>query len=137
MDVFKQFATSDDKELNGTIVEIEKGVTLTVARHANRRYNRRIIKLFQEHADVLNTQAEDGPEKDAADAMSDMVMAQLYAETVLLGWNGLEYKGKPIEYSRENAEMMLRHREFRNFVEGHARNVDNFKLAFEEEQEKN
>lgn len=137
MDIFKEFATDDDKELNGSVVEIGPGVSLLVARANNRRFNRRIIKLYEEHAQVLNTAAEDGPERDAADARDAEIMATVMAETILLGWEGLQYKGQPIEHSVDNAKMMLMHKEFRKFVEKHAQNLDHFKLASEEEQVKN
>lgn len=137
MDVFELFGTDPQKELHGSEVELAPGVTITVARANNRRFDRLIVKRVQEDAGKFKTDAIDGPEREAADAHSDELLAEVMADTILLGWQGIKYKGEEIEYSKENAKMMLMHRDFRDFVETHARNIDNFKAKDEAEVEKN
>lgn len=128
LDIFSKYATDETLENNGAVVSIGGGATLKVARHGNKAYVRLLAKLYDQHRAVL--EARD----DAADAKSDEVMAEVIAKTILLGWEGVSYKGKPLPYSTENAKMLLKHQDFRRMVMEHAEKQEHFLLKEEAEQ---
>lgn len=126
MDIFKEFATNTSKEEDGVEVDIG-GATLTVARIGNKAYSKLLNKLFTANKRVLDLK------NDAANTMSDNLMAEVMAKTVLKGWNGIEEDGKPLEFSVENAQRLLRIKDFRDLVFAKANEFDAYKLAVEDD----
>jgi hypothetical protein len=74
---------------------------------------------------------------DAADKLSDTLMIDCIASTILLGWSGIGYQGKIMEYSLENAKILLAHKDFRRKVMELAEDIDAFKVKKEAEEVKN
>lgn len=128
LDIFAKYATDTNAELNGTWRDIEGGARLLIARMNNNRYGKLLGKLFKVHQQVLES------DTDQADEVSDKVMIEVVAKTILLGWSGLSYKGVPIEYSVENAEKLLAHAQFRQLVMSLANEVEAYRAKVEEEQ---
>ena len=131
-DVFEKFATDETKEECGAEVSLGKGVSLTIARVNNTNF----LKLVQEEADRVAEKSISLSEDDA-EALDKETMLAVLAKTVLLGWKGVSYKGKPLKYSRENAVMLLKHKDFRKLVMEHANEFENYKAQWEVADEKN
>lgn len=110
IDIFAKFATDESLETNGTWRDLGGGTRVLVARSGNRAYARMLAKLYEQHRAVLD--AAD----DVADRKSDQIMAEVVAKTILLGWESVLYKGKHLEYSVENATMLLAHKDFRRTI---------------------
>jgi hypothetical protein len=110
LDLFSQFATDAQAELNGVRVPYQ-GVVFIIARSGNKRYGKLLAEKFKKHQVQLELK------DDAADELSDKLMAEIMAETILLGWEGdIGYKGEKLAYSKENAVKVLMHPDFRAFI---------------------
>jgi len=134
IDLFAAFATDDSAEQKGTPTQLPgAGDTLFyVARDSNKAY----IKLLQQR--VKQNRAVLDSKGDAAEAMSEKIITEVMAKTILLGWNGtVNYKGKPLEYSLENATTLLSHKEFRAVVNKVATDMEIFKIVKDDEDVKN
>ena len=127
MDIFKEFATDLAKEEDGVEVDIGSGAVLKLARTGTKDYNKLVNKLFTANKRVLDLK------NDAANTLSDNLMAEVLAKTVLKGWSGIEEDGKELPYSVENAQRLLRIKDFRALVIEKAGDMTNYKLAVEEE----
>lgn len=131
-DVFALFATDEKKELEGTVIPLAKGVSMTIARMGNERYQAKMIEAAEENLEAVRSL----PKKEA-EAFDLELHIKVMAETILVGFTGMSYKGKPIKYSVENAVKLLRLPEFRKVVVRHASRLENFLLAQEAADEKN
>lgn len=131
MDVFEVFATNTKKEEEGVEVKIGPDSYITVARNNNRHYVKLLSTMFEENRQLLESGTEEG------DKANQALMAEVIAKTILLGWRGLEYQGQPIEYSLENAKMLLQHHEFLELVMKHARRAELFRATIEDSALKN
>jgi hypothetical protein len=110
LDLFSQFATDTSAENNGVEIPYQ-GITFTIARAGNRKYGKLLSELVKKNQVKLDMK------DDAADELSDKLMAEVYAKTVLLGWSGdVMYQGEPLPYSFENAKKVLMHADFRALI---------------------
>ena len=130
LDIFSAFATNADTEVNGTEVEFSSTKFL-VARAGNPKYSKLLTKLVEKNQKALDLKDE------SADALSDRILIEVIASTVLLGWDKLNYKGKELAYSIENAKLVLSHKDFRKEVARMSDDIDNYRAVMEVEQEKN
>lgn len=128
LDVFAQYATDETLENNGTWVEIGGGAKLLIARSGNRKYLKMLGREVERHKKVLD--AGD----DAADDKNEQIMIDVLASTILLGWEGITFKGKALEYSVDNARKLLALRDFRAMVARLADDIEHFRIKEEAEQ---
>lgn len=135
LDLFKEFATNLDAEVNGKWVKYGS-VEFLIARS----YNKNFTKKFRDEVEKHKDQMEKLGQEDA-EALSNKIMIDVLAETVLLDWKGdIAFKGKPLKYSKANAKEILSTPEMREFVEfvlKESQDVENFRAELEKEQEKN
>ncbi len=134
IDLFDAFATDPKKEVEGAETEIPGcgSTKFLVARVGSAAYKRILNTLYKKHKAVLESNS------DEAQNISDKVMAEVYAKTVLLGWSGtVRYKGQDLPYSEANAKTLLQHKDFRAIVEGVAGDLNAFKVVSEAEEVKN
>ncbi len=134
VDIFSSFATDSVKEKEGVYTQVPGAgaAQFLIARSGSAAYNRILSGLFKRNKAVLESQS------DEAQAMSDKVMAETYAKTILLGWKDtVPYKGEALTYSEANAKKLLMHKDFRTAVESVASDFNNFKVVNEAEEEKN
>lgn len=125
-DIFEAFATDENLENNGTTFPVGKGSTLVVARAGNKRYARAITKAVEAR------KAELEGDDDAASAVSDEIMIDVMANTILLGWTGLSFKGQDMgAYSVEKAKSLLAVKDFRKHVAGLSDTMAAFKVKAE------
>jgi hypothetical protein len=130
MDIFTNYATDEALELGGAPAVID-GAGFTLARLGNRKYARLLAKQIEANSVVLD-QRDTDEEAAAAQAMSDQIMAKVLAATILLGWGeGISYKGQPLPYSTENAELVLSHKDFRAKVMAKAGEIDAYRAKLE------
>lgn len=130
MDIFSTYAVDETKEQTGTWMEVGDA-KLLVARAGNKNYVKLLGKEVEKNQKSLDRK------DDAADALSDKIMIDVLAETVLLGWENVSYKGAQMEYSKANAKEILSHKEFRREVMKLADDFNAFKLEQEAEAVKN
>lgn len=128
LDIFAKYATDESLENNGTWREIGGGAELLVARAGNKAYAKLLTKLVEQNRKVLDLG------DDVADAKSDEIMVEVLAKTVLLGWKGVQFKGKDLEHSFDNAKMLLKIKDFRRVVVGLSEEIDFFRAKEEAEQ---
>jgi len=130
MDIFKTFATDTTKETDGIWVDIGDAQFL-VARAGNQKYAKKLSKLFERNQKLLER-------KDAAaDKLSEKLMVEVLAETILLDWKNVQYEGKDLAYSRESAEMLLNIKDFRKQIMQLSDDFNAYKMVQEDDQEKN
>jgi len=130
-DVFENFATDENLELEGAKLPLSSDAGLFVARANNDRYLRRMAEEYEKHKDILD---KDTPE---AEELDRKITLQVYAETILVGFYGkLTFKGKTLKYSVENAKKLLEIRDLRMKIVQFAQDRDNYLLKLEEEAAK-
>ena len=130
LDIFEKFATDETAEVNGATVEFG-GTKFIIARAGNPKYSKLLTQLVDKNRAALDLK------DDSADALSDRILVEVLATTVLLGWDNLNYQGKPMAYSIENASKILSHKDFRREVVRMSEDLDHFRAKYEAEQEKN
>lgn len=128
LDIFTTYATDEKLEVEGAWRVLQGDARLLLARSGNEKYVKKLNELYTLHQQKLD---EKTPE---ADKLSRDLMNDVLATTILVGWENLSYKGKLIEYSVENAKMLLSHSEFRDKVAAMAQDVEAYRAKLEEEQ---
>ena len=129
IDLFNEFATDTAAEEKGVWCPYAEGVEFLIARSTNKHYQRALTKAYEKNKRVLDGKG------DASENMSEEIMIGVTARTILLGWKGVVWKGEELEYSLENARMLLAVRDFRRWVMARAEDVDSYKVAKDEEDE--
>lgn len=124
VDLFSAFSTDQKTEEEGKLTQIpDCGDTLwLVARSGNKSYNRLLSTLYKRNRAVLDSKGDEAQKK------SDEILAEVFAKTILLGWQGeILYKGKKYAYSYELAKQLLMHKDFRAKVAGISEDFSTFK----------
>ncbi len=130
LDIFAQFATDETLEENGTWFPIGGGARVLVARSGNRKYAKLLTKEVERNKKALDLN------DDAADKLSEEIMIGVIAETILLGWEDVSFKGEVLEYNVANAKKLLAVKDFRKTIAQFADDVSAFKFNETEEQGK-
>ncbi len=130
LDIFAQFATDETLEENGTWFQIGGGARVLVARSGNRKYGKMLTKAVERNKKALDLN------DDAADKLSEEIMISVLAETILLGWEDISFKGEVLEYNIANAKKLLAVKDFRKAIAQFADDVSAFKFKETEEQGK-
>lgn len=130
LDIFAQFATDETLEENGTWFPIGGGARVLVARSGNRKYGKMLSKEVERNKKALDLN------DDAADKLSEEIMIAVIAETILLGWEDVVFKGQALEYSVANARKLLALKDFRKTIGQFADDVSAYKFKETEEQGK-
>ena len=110
LDIFAQFATDETLEENGTWFPIGGGARVLVARSGNRKYAKLLTKEVERNKKALDLN------DDAADKLSEEIMIGVIAETILLGWEDVSFKGEVLEYNVANAKKFVCDRDARRFA---------------------
>lgn len=130
MDIFSTYATDESKETEGVWQEIGDAKFL-IARSGNPNYVKKLSKLFEQNQKSLERK------DDAADKLSEKLMVDVLAGTILLGWENVQFKGEALPYSHENAVKLLGVKDFRKQVVQLSDDFGSYKLKLEADQEKN
>lgn len=131
LDIFKQYATDDMKENDGVWTDIGGGAKLLIARAGNRAYSKLLTSLVEKNQRVLDSKT------DAAGALSDQIMIDVAAQTILLDWESIEFKGEKQAYTVDNAKKLLGVKDFRKLVGKLADDVEAYRVADEDAVAKN
>lgn len=124
MDVFKAYATDKAKETKGVKFELpEEGASLQIASTNSAEFQKELAKISA----TLRKARQNN------DDASEKAVVQLYAKHILVGWEGLTFKGEPLQYNRPNAEILLDMGEFFALVNEFAGDADNYRHESEEE----
>jgi hypothetical protein len=127
MDIFDTFATDEKLEVEGRWFDLSKTAKVRVARSGNPQYIKLLRKKLDEKRIDLDSQG------DEANDVAEKLMIDVMADTILMGWEGLEFRGKPMEYSRLNARLLLQVKDFRKKVSGFSESFEAFKVKAQEE----
>lgn len=123
IDLFTEFSTDLAAEQNGVWEDYAEGVSFLIARANNKKYSRMITKAFEKHRRLMEAK------NDASEAKAEELIIDVMANTILLGWKGVVFKGATLEYSVENARTMLALKDFRRWVAEKSEDIDRFKSA--------
>lgn len=122
------FAVDSKKANEGTWVQVGEGLEILIARLGNEKYK----KFLRSAGKGLSVQVRTGNMnlEQAAELQKLAV-----ANTVLLGWKGLEGDdGKPVEYSVQKAvELFNTHQDFYDLVVEYANDASMFKAQVQED----
>lgn len=121
MDIKKEFGTDKTLENEGVWQDIGDGARVLVARINNKAYSDELKRLSVPHKIAIRN-----------DRLSDEVWLQILievtAKTLLLGWSGIEYDGKPLPYSTDNSmKILTEFKDFRDSISGLATSMELFK----------
>lgn len=130
MDIFAEFATDETLETEGRWVPLSEEASVKVARTNNPKYKKLFLKRLKPHKAELEI------EGSAANALAETIVTGVMAETILLDWKGIKYKGQELPYSKENALMLLKLKDFRDKISALADQFEGFKQKQEEEAKK-
>jgi hypothetical protein len=120
MDISKKFGTDADLE-SGTGITLDFGGGATVTIHRAGGTNAKFMRAAAKRRARLNAAKND------LDA-SLRVLAEVYAEAIVLGWTGIELDGKAVPYSKENViAAFVAVPEFFNMIRQEAEEAGNFR----------
>jgi hypothetical protein len=126
----KAFGTDKDLEEQGAWDEIYmdgESLNVKVARKNNAHYKKMLRSEMTKNKRKLER------EDQGAIDLFDRIMIRVMAKTILLGWGELIVNGDQLEYSVENAELVLRNEDFRKEVDGISDSFDLYKQEQDEE----
>lgn len=89
--------------------------------------NKAFIEKFNSRVAPYKNMLETIPEET-----SERIMAEVIAETILLGWENIQINGETVEYSFDEAVSILSNPEyepFRRWVMDQSNNLENFRLT--------
>lgn len=131
MDLGKTFGTSDKLENEGVWIDLGEGAAIKVARAGNRANQRLLRKLAAPHRVALRS-------GKLPDDVMERITVQAMAETILIDWKNIEFEGRPLAYSVENATRVLSAlKDFRDYVADQAADMSHFQAEREEAAAKN
>jgi hypothetical protein len=95
-----------------------------VRRIPNPDYERLLSKEFRRHKKVLDLETAD------SEKLSQKLMSEVLAKTILIGWDGVALKGKKLAFSVENAvKLLIEYPVLRSSIMEFAQDIKNFRPA--------
>lgn len=126
MNPLTQYATDEQLEVSGIWSPLTEGVEVLVARNGTRAYARDINKEVERYSLALEAKDE------AADRVSEAIIAGVMSRHILLGWRGFtDETGADVPYSTEKAKVYLGVKDFRRKISSIAEDLSNFKVKQE------
>jgi hypothetical protein len=103
LDIDKVFGYDEAMARDGVkmILDSKGEQYFLVRRIPNPDYERRLSQEFRRNKKILDLETED------SEKLSQKLMADVLARTVLLGWEGISLKGKKLAFNHENAVKLL------------------------------
>lgn len=124
LDVFAAYATDEVKENKGVRVELGGDAWMVVARLNNPAYTKLLLAESEKHEQSLKILPA-----EEAQALDSRILREVMAETILLDFGGISWKGKELKYSKKTAMQLLELKDFQRRVMREAENIENFRLA--------
>lgn len=128
MDVFALFATDEAAEVEGRWFPLSKTARVKVARTGNERYVNALRQRMKEN------QIDPSDESKETNDLVLKLIVETMAETILLDFEGMKYKGADLPYTYDNAVLLLSVKDFRKRISDIADKAESFRLKAEEEQ---
>jgi len=126
-DVRKLFGTDEVKEKDGVVHDLGDGLKVRIARIGNPNYQKRFQAISKPHKRALRRGS-------LSDEVAEKLLIQCLAETIVLGWEGVEENGEEILYSKENAiRILTAYPELRRYIEDIANEMEGYKADEDEE----
>ena len=98
MNLYKTYKASDDMEKQGIDLQYGADCKIRIARAGGS--NSRFVKLLGDKLKPYRRQIDNGTMDDK---VAEKIMAEVYADTVILGWSGVDdADGNRLEFNREN-----------------------------------
>ena len=126
LDIFAKYATDETLENQGSWVPVGGGAKILVARESSPAFVEKLNEVHERYKVALSVEGEE------SNKFGTKLLVDIMAETLLLGWEGVAFKGQEFPYSRENAKTLLAIKDFRKVVQDASRNLDNFRAKLEE-----
>ncbi|MCE6993053.1 hypothetical protein [Dyadobacter sp. CY323] len=134
MSIYKKFSSDTDLESNAGITVDYGDFKITIKRAGGS--NKAFGKLFNDKIKPYRLMMQAGNMDDAA---ALRILAECYAETVVIGWEGItDEKDKKIPFNRENCIKVLTDLpELFGMIQDEANRASNFRKAETEAEAKN
>ena len=100
MDLAKHYRTDENSEADGVWVDWGEETKLKIARIGNPNYQKRFQALLKPHRHLRDRGL-------LPDEVQTEILNKCISETILLGWEGVEYEGEKLKYSAENALKLI------------------------------
>ena len=132
MDIKKKFGVDKNKVLNGVPIKIDiDGTTIVVARSNNDKYKKVFSAKIRDRGTELRTTVLSNEE-------IEKLQIEAEAETVLVGWKGIQEAGVDVPYTIPTAiKMLTDYPDFHELVLEQASRLENFLEQQEGQIEKN
>lgn len=127
LDIFRQLATDEQLEVSGTWKSFG-GAKFLIARAGNPRYTKFLTDVLEKHKADLEVKGE------ASDKLSMQLLVDTIAETLLLDWQDVSFRGVVTPYSKEAAREALAVKDFRVKILLFADDLSNFLVKEEATQ---
>jgi len=134
MDLRKKFGGDRAMEVDGVDLHLGGDAYITIARAGgtNVAYARAVQKYLRPIRKRDRFESEDLDLEEYAD-----VQRQAFADTIVLGWRGIELDGAPLPFTRDNALRLMRDLpDLWEVVKAHAEKLANFQREDVEEMGK-
>jgi len=128
LDVDKVFGFDQTMATEGVkmVLDAAGSQYFLVRRIPNPDYERQLSKEFRRNKKVLDLETED------SEKLSQKLMAEVLARTVLIGWEGISLKGKKMSFSVEHAtQLLIAYPSLRSAILEFAQDTKNFRPADE------
>jgi hypothetical protein len=126
MDIFSAFATDEQREIQGAWFDVPGGdARILVARSNNPIYTKAVVKAYEKYAKA--------PKNSTTEKQQEADYIRVMAQHLLLDWESVQYQGAALDYTKENAEMLLKIKDFRVFVQQCSDDFESFKVETEQE----
>lgn len=133
LDVFQKFAVNLDAEVKG-VWRTFHGAEFLIARSGNKAFTTALAEAYEKNEEKLKAGGKE------ADELADKLMCGIFADTLVLGWKKVGFKGEELAYSRANVIKLLHPPEMRDFRAGLLElsdDAEQYRLNTEAEQVKN
>lgn len=122
MDIFNTYATDEVAEVEGRWFPLDKKTKVLVARTGNPHY----LKALRARMKDNQVDHEDSSDENEKFVMG--LIIETMAETILLGWKGMESKGVPLPYTKANVITALQVKGFRKRINDIADKLESFRV---------
>ncbi|MCP4256818.1 MAG: hypothetical protein GY774_04725 [Planctomycetes bacterium] len=113
-----------DKAEKGTWIEYDEGISFMIAKTFTAEYKKAVKRLNNLYRSQIKNET-------LSDEKSDLLLAGITADHILLNWSGLKANGKEHKYTRENAIALLtdpRYAELGAWINAQSESVANFRV---------